>query len=94
MQSRISGAVFDNKLASQLALIDGLTPELISAVQGSVAVIESLPPPLKGEVVDAAVKALDPVFIVCLVAATLGSLSSMFGFQSLAPNKLILHRAE
>ncbi|KAG2074945.1 ABC transporter [Suillus decipiens] len=73
----IAGAIFNNGLSTQLSRVAGLSPEVVSAVKQSVTVIDSLPSNIRQEVMNAAVLALRPVFMMLLVFAALASVSSL-----------------
>ncbi|KAG2360168.1 ABC transporter [Suillus spraguei] len=73
----IAGAIFNNGLSTQLSHVAGLSPEVVSAVKQSVTAIDSLPSSIRQEVMDAATLGLRPVFLIPLVCAALGSVSSL-----------------
>lgn len=73
----IAGSIFDNRLASVLVKIPGLSTELVEALKQSVIVISSLPEPLRGQVRESSIKSLTAVFLISLVSAVMATASSV-----------------
>jgi len=73
----VAGAVFNNRLVCELEQIPDFPFSLISALQESMLVVQTLPDDLRQEAMAAIVKALRIVFLIPLVAAILAAGSSL-----------------
>ncbi|KAH9924223.1 major facilitator superfamily domain-containing protein [Fomitopsis serialis] len=74
----LAGTLFDNSLGTHLAQVPGLTDTLRTEVAESIEIIALLPEPLRGEVIDAAISAIKPTWLLVLGCVILGSLCGVF----------------
>ncbi|TFY51860.1 hypothetical protein EVJ58_g10340 [Rhodofomes roseus] len=74
----LAGTLFDNSLGNHLAQVPGLSDALRTEVAESIEVIATLPEPLRAAVIDAAIGAVKPTWLLVLGCVVLGSLCGVF----------------
>lgn len=87
---RISGAVFSGQLRHQLrVLVPNLPPETEALILESIKATLSLPEEIRGPAITAYINAVDRVFIVGIVVASVSGLCALL----IQKNKIVRNKA-
>ncbi|EPS96462.1 hypothetical protein FOMPIDRAFT_86331 [Fomitopsis schrenkii] len=74
----LAGTLFDNSLGTHVAAVPNIPPSVVAAVLESIEAIPRIPEPLRSEVIEAALQAVRPTWLLVLGSVALASICGVF----------------